>query len=67
MTWEQIENIMSDEFIISSTNIDIRKGNGLGYLIINDLLKMLEGNLSIQSKKWEGTIVSVNFPVRKFK
>ena len=43
MTNDQIKNILSDEFIISSANIDNRKGNGLGYLIIKDLLKMIEG------------------------
>jgi hypothetical protein len=30
-----------DQFIISSANIDNRKGNGLGYLIIKDLLKTM--------------------------
>ncbi len=62
MTQEQIKNILSDEFIISSANIDNRKGNGLGYLIIKDLLKMLDGKLDIESKKGSGTLVSVTFP-----
>ncbi len=62
MTPEQIQNIMSDQFIISSVNIDKRKGNGLGYLIIKDLLKMVEGSISIRSTKWKGTVVSVFIP-----
>jgi signal transduction histidine kinase len=62
MTPEQIKNILSDEFIISSANIDNRKGNGLGYLIIKDLLKMMDGKIEIESKKGSGTLVSVIFP-----
>jgi len=62
MTNDQIKNILSDEFIISSANIDNRKGNGLGYLIIKDLLKMIEGKISIESKKGKGTIITVTFP-----
>lgn len=63
MTQEQIKNLLSDNIIISSANIDNRKGNGLGYLIIKELLKMVGGILSIQSKKEEGTIVSIFIPI----
>jgi signal transduction histidine kinase len=63
MTQEQINNIMADHFIISSTNVDNRKGNGLGYLIIKDLLKILRGSLSIQSEKERGTRVTVWVPL----
>lgn len=62
MTPEQINNIMADHFIISSANVDNRKGNGLGYLIIKDLLKILKGHLSIQSEKEKGTTVTVWVP-----
>src|SRR6185369_11209859 len=63
MTQEQINNIMADHFIISSANVDRRKGNGLGYLIIKDLLKIIRGSLSIQSEKNKGTRVRVLLPV----
>ena len=63
MTPEQINNIMADHFIISSANVDNRKGNGLGYLIIKDLLKILKGNLFIQSEKEKGTSVTVWMPL----
>jgi signal transduction histidine kinase len=63
MTQEQINNIMADHFIISSANVDRRKGNGLGYLIIKDLLKIIRGSLSIQSEKNKGTQVRVLLPV----
>jgi signal transduction histidine kinase len=65
MTPAQIRNILSDDFIVSSANIDNRKGNGLGYLIIKDLLKMIDGTISIESEKGKGTVVLVTFPSDK--
>ena len=62
MTQEQINNIMADHFIISSANVDRRKGNGLGYLIIKDLLKIIRGSLLIQSEKNKGTKVQILLP-----
>ena len=64
MTQEQINNIMADHFIISSANVDRRKGNGLGYLIIKDLLKIIRGNLSIRSGKGKGTQVVIRLSVQ---
>jgi len=64
MTQEQINNIMADHFIISSANVDRRKGNGLGYLIIKDLLKIIRGNLSIRSEKGRGTQVTIRLGVQ---
>ena len=63
MTQEQINNIMADHFIISSANVDNRKGNGLGYLIIKDLMKILRGSLHIQSEKDKGSRVTVWVPL----
>jgi signal transduction histidine kinase len=63
MTQEQIRNIYSNEFIISSANVDKKKGNGLGFLIIKDLLKMMNASFEIKSKKGEGTVVTVDIPV----
>lgn len=63
MTQEQINNIMADHFIISSANVDNRKGNGLGYLIIKDLLKIVRGSLFIQSEKNKGTRVQILLPI----
>jgi signal transduction histidine kinase len=62
MTAEQIKNIMADQFIVSSANMDNKKGNGLGYLIIKDLLKMMNAQLSINSEKGKGTTVYVELP-----
>ncbi len=65
MTEEQIRNILSEDFIVSSQNIDRKKGNGLGYLIIKDLLKFINAKFSIRSKKNVGTIVSILIPNSK--
>lgn len=61
MTGEQLSNITGDEYIISSSNIDHKKGNGLGYLIIKDLLKMMNATFNIISEKNKGTNVFVEF------
>jgi signal transduction histidine kinase len=63
MAPEQINSIMADHFIISSANVDNRKGNGLGYLIIKDLMKILRGSLYIRSEKDKGTRVTVWIPL----
>ncbi len=64
MSKSQINNLKSDMMIISGTNVNKRSGNGLGYLIIKDLLKMLNGVFDIESKLNEGTTVSITFPVK---
>ncbi len=63
MSNEQIANIMSEQFIVSSINVDKRKGNGLGYLIIKDLLKLVDAKFVIKSKKNKGTKVTILLPV----
>ncbi len=62
MTAEQVSHIMKGQVIISAANNDNRKGNGLGYLIIKDLLKTMEATLSITSAPGEGTTVWVSIP-----
>jgi len=59
MTTEQIQHVTADEIIITSANVDKRKGHGLGYLIIKDLLKMTGGTLQIESEKGSGTTISI--------
>ena len=65
MTADQIKNIMADQFIISSANIDNRKGNGLGYLIIKDLVKLMGATMQIESEKGKGTKIAVQLPSAK--
>ncbi|MEX0635238.1 MAG: HAMP domain-containing sensor histidine kinase, partial [Ferruginibacter sp.] len=62
MTPEQINHIMSNEFILSSANVEQRKGNGLGYIIIKDLLKIMGGTKQILSENNVGTTVIIKIP-----
>lgn len=59
MTAEQVQNILADRFIISSANIDNKKGHGLGYLIIKDLIKMMQASIRIDSIPGKGTTVHI--------
>ena len=65
MTKEQRENILSDEKIFASTNVDNKKGTGLGYFIIKDLLRMMDAKLDIESTKNVGTVVTIILPPKK--
>jgi signal transduction histidine kinase len=65
MTKDQVANILSNHFIVSSAHVDSRKGNGLGYLIIKDLVKMTGASLEIKSEKGVGTEVMVHIPAQK--
>ncbi len=51
--------------IITSANVDNKRGHGLGYLIIKYLIKTMEAVLTIESEKGGGTTVSVKLPATK--
>lgn len=59
MSEEQVQRLMEEHVVITSANVDIRKGHGLGYLIIKDLLKTMNATMNIESKKGGGTAVSI--------
>jgi signal transduction histidine kinase len=63
MTSEQISNILSDPVVVTTARLDSRKGHGLGYLIIKDLIKMIGGEIIIDSEKGKGTTVSIKIPL----
>jgi len=63
MTTEQVNNIMGDQVVITAARLDTRKGHGLGYLIIKDLIKMIGAEIVINSEKGKGTIVSIRIPL----
>jgi len=65
MDQEQVRNIMSEQIVIKARKTDTRQGNGLGYLIIKDLVKMIGAELKIESEKGRGTSVSVIIPYAK--
>jgi len=64
MTGEQVDNLMGDQVVITAARVDSRKGHGLGYLIIKDLIKMIGGEIVIKSEKGKGTDVSITIPVK---
>jgi signal transduction histidine kinase len=51
MSEEQIKNVLADQTIISSANSKNKKGHGLGYLIIKDLIKMMGAEIRITSEE----------------
>jgi signal transduction histidine kinase/ligand-binding sensor domain-containing protein len=59
MTPEQIQRLMAEDVVITSANVDNKRGHGLGYLIIKDLLKTMGATLHIESQRGAGTTVSV--------
>jgi len=63
MPQEQIQNILEDRFVISAANVDNKKGHGLGYLIIKDLIKMMGASLKIESEIGVGTTVHIILPI----
>ena len=46
-------------------NVGNRRGSGLGLSIINEVVKAMHGNLSIQSTTGEGTSVTLNIPAER--
>jgi len=65
MTPEQVQRLMDDVVVITSANVDNKRGHGLGYLIIKDLVKTMGARLHIESRKEEGTKVSVSMPATR--
>jgi K+-sensing histidine kinase KdpD len=62
---EQVQRLLADQVVITSVNVDNKKGHGLGYLIIKDLVKTMGASLEIESKKESGTTVLVKMPASK--
>ncbi len=65
MTKEQVQNIMEDKFVITSANIDNKKGHGLGYMIIKDLLITMGATIKIVSEKNKGTKIEIMLKIEQ--
>jgi signal transduction histidine kinase len=65
MTPDQVHRILAEDIVITSTNVDNKKGHGLGYLIIKDLIKTMGASIHIDSIKEKGTTVAVTLPATK--
>lgn len=61
-----ISQPMIEELLKSNKNVVIEehelKGQGFGFLIIKDMLKLLHGNISISSRLNEGTSITIVIP-----
>jgi signal transduction histidine kinase len=62
MAAEQVQNLLGKEVTINTSSVDKKTGNGLGYLIIKDLLQLTGCTLTINSQKNTGTRVFVFIP-----
>ena len=62
MSPEKVQSLKADHIVISSANVDNKKGHGLGFLIIKDLLKTMGATVEIESKLGEGSTISIVFP-----
>jgi signal transduction histidine kinase len=66
MTPEQVQHLLGDQIVITATNIDNKKGHGLGFLIIKDLLKMTSGSMTIKSERGTGSKISIVLPANNY-
>jgi signal transduction histidine kinase len=66
MTPEQVQHLLGDQIVITATNIDNKKGHGLGFLIIKDLLKMTGGSMTIKSERGTGSKISIILPANNY-
>jgi signal transduction histidine kinase len=62
MTKEQIQHLTNAEMSGTHTNTYQNKGHGFGYLIIKDMLAIIDGSIAIDSKQHHGTTVHITFP-----
>ncbi|WP_207632441.1 sensor histidine kinase [Foetidibacter luteolus] len=53
--------LQSNRNVVSETHE--LKGQGFGFLIIKDMLKIMQGNISISSRLNEGTSITISIPI----
>jgi len=56
---DTISEIMGDQAVITAARLDHRKGQGLGYLIIKDLIKMIGAEIIISSEKGKAMPITI--------
>lgn len=64
MSPAQVQRIMADQVVITAANVDNKRGHGLGFLIIKDLLKTIGASVIIESKKGIGSKITMAFPLK---
>jgi len=64
MTKDQQEKIFDQFYRIPTGNIHNVKGFGLGLSYVNDIIKRLNGKISVRSEKDKGTQFEVTLPLK---
>lgn len=59
---EKVQKILKGDALESSPDTDMQKGNGLGYLIIRELINLLKGEIQIETELGHGTTVTIKLP-----
>jgi K+-sensing histidine kinase KdpD len=59
---EKVHRILKGEALESSPDTEMLKGNGLGYLLIRELIILIKGEIQIESEIGQGTTVTVKLP-----
>jgi len=63
MTAEQMNAAFAPSYTHGHTEKNVHAGSGLGLGMIRNLVKLLEGSITVSSKVGEGTIIEVSFPL----
>ena len=67
MTKEQQEKIFDQFYRIPTGNVHNVKGFGLGLSYVNDIIKRLDGKITVKSEKDKGTTFEVIMPLKRNK
>ena len=60
---EQLEHIFDRFYRIEGTEVPVEQGTGLGLSLSSELVKLMNGSISVESKPGEGTTFRVSLPV----
>lgn len=60
ITQQQIDSFISRNYLQATLNAENKKGTGLGYLIVKDLLEMMGGIMKIISQINVGMTIETN-------
>ncbi len=62
ITDDRLKDILDESEMVSTSGTEKEKGTGLGLKLCNELILVNKGELKIESKKGEGTTVSISLP-----
>lgn len=60
---EKVQKILKGDPLESSPDTEMQKGNGLGYLIIRELINLIKGEIQIETELGHGTTVTIKLPL----